>query len=672
MFLLQKKLNLNREISGLMKRFLLFTFSVLFPVLCSGQDVKLSEVIITIAEGMAGEDSDPEAVNLYIEKLHELEENPVKINSSGEEEISRLFFLSDFQIKALADYAHASGRIFSVYEIANIPGYNKETAEMMIPFITLDDKLKTDSDSVKWRNTLLTNLSDKPGMDDTSLTGSSLKMLTRYKFISGGFSGGFTVEKDQGEKLLSGNPPLPDFMSAYIAYNGRRVIRKLIVGDYSARFGQGTNINTSIRTGLSLTAPGYMSARNEIRQYTSTDENNFFRGMAAELTFKNLGLIIFYSKNFSDATLGSSSVTSKDYVENFYTSGLHTSSSQSAKKDAVTDQTYGINLSYNLNNIRFGLAWSEDRLSLPVKPSLNIPEKVFDFSGNRNTLYTIYYNSLIKKILLFGEFSTNETLKKAIVQGLSFRPSDRLSINLLYRNYDAGFITLHGKGPGSSSETGNEQGIIGNFTFEAAKHLFISGGCNIQHSPWLKYRNSFPSRGMKKEIIIRFLPDEKIIIEALFNNRLSTYDSETTGIPKQKEITTRNIRGSIRYTLNDHLILGTRLDYKLVSPSGSKGIMMLQDLNYRFRKIPLTLWFRYCLFSTDDWDSRIYAYENDLLYSFSIPALSGEGSRSYIMAKWDISDFADVRLKYSITSLYENSTIIEDRNEIKFQVKILF
>ena len=655
-----------------MKRFLLLLCIILSPVWIFSQNVKLSEVIITIAEGMAGENSDPDAVNLYVETLHELAENPVKINSSGEEEISRLFFLSDFQIKSLADYVHASGKIISVYEIVNIPGYNKEIVEMMIPFITLDVKLKIDSDSIKWRNTLLTNLYVKPGRDDTSSTGSSLKILTRYKFNTGNLSGGFTVEKDQGEKLLSGNPPLPDFMSAYIVYNGSRLIRRIIIGDYSARFGQGTNINTSIRTGLSLTAPGYMSARNEIKQYTSTDENNFFRGVAAELTIKNLGLIIFYSKNSSDATLGSSSGYSKDYVENFYTSGLHTSSSQSAKKDAVTDLTYGINLSYNFNNIRFGLAWSEDRLSIPVNPSVNIPEEVYDFSGNRNTLYTIYYNSLIKKILLFGEFSTNEILDKAIVQGLSFRPSDRLSINLLYRKYDAGFITLHGKGPGSSSETSNEQGIIGNFTFEAAKHLFISGGCNIQHSPWLKYRNSSPSRGIKKEIIARYLPADNVAIEVLFNNRLSTYDSETNGIPKQMEVTTRNIRGSIRYTLNDNLVLGTRLDYKIVSPSGSKGIMMLQDLNYRFRQIPLTLWFRYCLFSTDDWDSRIYAYENDLLYSFSIPALSGEGSRSYIMVKWDISDFAGIRIKYSITSLVDGNGIIQEQDEIRFQVKILF
>jgi len=78
------------------------------------------------------------------------------------------------------------------------------------------------------------------------------------------------------------------------------------------------------------------------------------------------------------------------------------------------------------------------------------------------------------------------------------------------------------------------------------------------------------------------------------------------------------------------------------------------------------------MFKTDSWDSRIYAYENDLLYSFSIPALSGEGSRSYIMVKWDISDSAEIRIKYGITSLIDKELINENKDELKFQVKIVF
>ncbi|MDP3003560.1 MAG: helix-hairpin-helix domain-containing protein [Bacteroidales bacterium] len=656
-----------------MLKFLLILFLLFLSFWSFSQETNLSEVVINIAEELAADDSDPEAAVTYIERLYELAENPVKINSAGENEISRLFFLSDFQAKALTDYAHSSGRIISVYELINIPGFDKETAEMMIPFITLDSKTTVNSDSVHWRNTSITNLSIRSGNDDTTSLGSTWKILTKYKFTAGGFSGGFTAEKDPGEKFFSANPPLPDFLSANLTYIGSGLIRRLIVGDYSARFGQGTNINTGIRTGLSLTAPGYMSASDEIKPYTSTDENNFFRGVAAEFSYENLGLTLFYSKNYSDATLGSLSGSSKDYIENFYLAGIHNTSSLLQKKDAIYELAYGINLSYNFNNVRVGFTWSGDRFSLPVKMTGNDPVDIFDFEGDRNNLYTFSYNGLIKRILLYGEFSTNEYKKYAIIQGLSFRPSDRLTINFIFRNYSAGYISFHGKGPGAGSATGNDQGILGNFTFEAAKHLFISGGCDIQKFQWLKYRCSSPSSAMRQEIRVRFTPTETLTIDASYNNRFSMVDNtEANGIPEQKQIITKSIKGSVRYSPYENLTLGTRIDYKVVDPSGSKGMLLLQDMVYRFRQLPVTLWFRYCIFQTDDWDSRLYTYENDLLYSFSIPALSGEGSRSYIMAKWDIVDFAEIRVKYGLTSLIESGTSTKNNKELKIQFKIQF
>jgi hypothetical protein len=149
-----------------LKRFIfcILLISLNFRSLC--QEIKLSETIKNIAEEVAAIESDPEAAAIYIESLNELAENPVKINSSGEEEISRLFFLSDFQVKALADYAHSSGKIISVYEIANIPGFDRETCEMMIPFISLSNMLSISPDSAKWRHTLITNICDKTGSNE--------------------------------------------------------------------------------------------------------------------------------------------------------------------------------------------------------------------------------------------------------------------------------------------------------------------------------------------------------------------------------------------------------------------------------------------------------------------------------------------------------------------------
>jgi hypothetical protein len=254
---------------------------------------------------------------------------------------------------------------------------------------------------------------------------------------------------------------------------------------------------------------------------------------------------------------------------------------------------------------------------------------------------------------------------------LSFKPSDRLTINFLLRNYNAGYISFHGKGPGSGSTTGNEQAILGNFTFEAAKHLFISGGCDIHNFPWLKYRCSAPSWGMKQEIRVRFLPTEKLTIDASYNYRFSMADNtETNGIPEQMEIITKSIKGSVRYYLYDNLTLGTRIDYKIVDPSGIKGMLMMQDLNYRFRQIPVAIWFRYCLFNTDDWDSRIYAYENDLLYSFSIPALYCKGSRAYLMTGWKITDKTELRFKYAISTKTGNPGSVTNTEEFRIQIKV--
>ena len=217
------------------------------------------------------------------------------------------------------------------------------------------------------------------------------------------------------------------------------------------------------------------------------------------------------------------------------------------------------------------------------------------------------------------------------------------------------------------------KGVLGNFSFEAAKHLFLSGGCDIQHFDWLKYRCSAPSWGVKKELKIQFLPSEKLTFDASYNYRLSVTDNaDTEGIPDQIKIITRSLKASARYSMHNCLILGTQINYKNVSSSGGSGFLLFQEIEYTFRHLPVTLWARYCLFNTDNWASRIYTYENDLLYSYSIPALSGEGSRSYIMGKWKTGKTSELRIKYGITSLLTSGKSMVNTNEIKMQFRIWF
>ena len=636
------------------------------------QEINESTILNSVIEEIAADASEPDEASLYSERLQELADEPVNINSSDPDEISRLFFLSDFQVKSLIDYTCNKGKILTIYEIAAIPGFDRELASMMASFIKLGNNNAMSSYHGRWRNNFITNLSCRTPDKKKPAPGSPWKSLSKYKFTAGSLSGGFTIEKDAGEKFFTGNTIIPEFFSANLCYAGKGIIRKIIAGDFSVRAGQGTCLNTGLRTGLSLTSPGFMAARSEIKPYTSTDENNFFRGAALALRYKDFSTSLFFSNNSRDATLGTTEGMQEKHVISLYNSGLHTTLSSLQKKDAVIVKTWGINISCNFSNFKVGIAGVFDNFSLKMEAAENTPEELYAFRGDRNAVFSAYYNCTIKRILLFGEMSFNENGRHACVQGFSLRPSSRLSLNMLYRNFSPGFTSFHGKGPGVSAETANEEGLTGNFIFEAAKHLYLTGGCIISKFPWLRYRCSAPSYGIKKEVLARYSPSDKLTIEALYNYRYSMVDNPgPLGIILQSPVISRSLKGAIKYSLSDNITLTTRTDYKKVNHSG-KGILMLQDVCLALKRTPLTIWMRYCVFDTDNYDSRIYTYENDLLYSLSIPALSGSGSRSYIMIRWSKGDRAELRLRYGITTTSDLTGSTGNREDIKMQLRLRF
>ena len=341
-------------------------FCLVIILLCTrlisfSQDDNLPDIIISIAEELASDDTDPEATTILIERLLELTDNPVRINSADESELARIFFLTEFQVKVICDYIRSNGKITTPYEIAYLPGFDNATAMMIKPFIVFDASETLRSGPAKINQTFMSNISYKPESDSSIIALSSLKLLTKYKLIAGRFTAGITGEKDAGEQSLFTRGKAPDFLSGYCMYQGTGLVRRLIAGDYSIRFGQGTNISSGIRSGMSLTTPDYMAGKNEIRQYSSTDENNFFRGVAAGFNLKFIDVYLFYSQNKIDASLSFDEDSVATSVKNLYKTGFHDTSSSQEKKDVLIEISTGANISFNLNNLRAGLTWSENR-----------------------------------------------------------------------------------------------------------------------------------------------------------------------------------------------------------------------------------------------------------------------------------------------------------------------
>ena len=85
-------------------------------------------------------------------------------------------------------------------------------------------------------------------------------------------------------------------------------------------------------------------------------------------------------------------------------------------------------------------------------------------------------------------------------------------------------------------------------------------------------------------------------------------------------------------------------------------------------------------FETDGYDSRLYAYENDVLYAVSLPAYSGKGFRTYAIARYGINRNLDLWVRYARTQLSNVNTIgsgtdqinAPHRSEVKAQIRYQF
>jgi hypothetical protein len=106
------------------------------------------------------------------------------------------------------------------------------------------------------------------------------------------------------------------------------------------------------------------------------------------------------------------------------------------------------------------------------------------------------------------------------------------------------------------------------------------------------------------------------------------------------------------------------------------GYVLSQDASVQVgRRVQLSV--RYAVFDADDYDTRQYVFEQDVLYAVSIPALYGQGTRAYAIAQLTFNKHFTVWLRYATTQYRHQATVgsgLEEiqgaaRSEVKMQLR---
>ena len=627
-----------------------------------------------------------------IEQLNFYFDNPINLNATNGDELEELNLLTDVQINDLLLHRKAFGSLISIYELQSLEYWDLNTIQLVRPFVRIDDKLDnlhiTFKEAIKQGKfeqyfRIQPMIEQKAGYEDVSEAiknnsnkyyfGNGDRYYTRFRYTyKTNISVGYTCEKDAGEQFLKGAQKNGfDFYSAHAFFKGGKYLRAAVVGDYQVQIGQGINLWSSYAFGKTADIATIKKNAIPIRPYTSVDESRFLRGAAVDLSYKNFSLLLFGSKKKIDATsIADSSYNDLEFISTLDLSGLHRTNSEIEKMNGLTEYLTGANIRYSNSALKLGSAivfQGYDRPYLKKETYYN----QFDFRGESNLTLSGDYNYTFKNVNFFGEASKilNSDLKNglAMIHGAMISLDSRASLGILYRNYSRDYQTFYNAGFSEGSNTQNEKGLYVGIKLKLNSKWSLNSYADIFQFPWMKYLVDAPSFGHEFLIQPIYKPNKIFEIYGRFRQQMrqkNSRDSDGT-ITEIEDVTQRNYRFNLSYTVSEFFTLKSRIEYVTInrrSNTPEKGLLMTQDFIYRPKSLPFDLALRYALFETDSYDTRIYSFENNALYAFAVPAYYYQGSRAYILLRYSFLRKCDLWVKYGFF-LYNNRSNISSGAE---------
>ena len=307
----------------------------------------------------------------------------------------------------------------------------------------------------------------------------------------------------------------------------------------------------------------------------------------------------------------------------------------------------------------------------------------FDFSGTENINTGIDYSYLFNRLNVFGEVAVSQNGGLAQLHGFTANPHPRLFLTVLYRNYQKEYQNFYSNAFAENSYNRNERGIYTGVRFNIHRNWFITSYLDNFVFPWIKYRVDAPSKGNEYLVQLENSSHEKLFYYFRFRQKNKQINEAVREDHILEVMNTRKnyFRFHIEYLISASVKLKNRVEY-VIFKEGSvykgTGYLIYQDIAWRSKSEKLSLVFRYALFDTDSYDERIYAYENDVLYAFSVPAYYYNGMRGIVMLNFKLTRKINFWVRFAHTFVGNKSVLgtgldeINDHNrsEIKIQLRV--
>lgn len=668
------------------------------PTTPDGTDVQ--EIIENISQQTESENFEYDG---NIDELEYFKDHPINLNTATPEELNDFPLLNTQQRSFLLNYISLHGKLISVYELQAIPGFDLPVISRILPYVKVDNDIKEAAVNAKTlfskgRFTFISRykqiIEKSHGYtrtDGKGYLGRPFSLFLRFRYNYGTkFSYGFTAEKDAGEEFFKGsNKQGFDYYSGHLFLRDFKALKALAIGDYEVRLGQGLIMWSGFGYRKS---PAVMSVKKEgmkLRPYTSLNEFNYLRGAGVTVGAKGFEFTAFGSfkqidANLISATVNDTTVNEEEAFSSFIESGYHRTASEIADRNAVNQLLAGGNFSYHRKSWHVGVNALYAKFFKQLQRTL-YPYNRFDFNKSQLINASLDYHFVVRNFHFFGETGMSDNLGFGTVNGALISIDPKVDVSVVHRYYSRNFHTLYANAFAEGTKPQNENGVYLGISIKPIRTVRIDGYFDLYKSNWLKFLTDAPSWGSDNFLQLTFTPSKKFEMYLRYRfewKKKNQSDNEnfTDYLVDDKR---QALRFNIKYKVSESVTFANRIEWSFYQNGSSgpeNGFMIYQDVNFKMLSFPLSFNARFAIFKTSSYNSRIYAYENDVLYSFSIPAYYQNGMRWYVSLRYAATRNIDFWFRIAQTNLFDVKTIgsgldetdKQHRTEVKAQLRLKF
>lgn len=649
-----------------------------------------SDFIESLTE-MMSEAGEAETLNEeLVEDLYTIHCNPLNLNDLDEEKLKELPFLNDIQIIDLLTYIEKHKPLLSTGELMAIRSFDYWTRRLMQLFCyagELPHHSPTLSDAIRSSKNDLTLRTDIPlytkmgfaNYSEESLAKSPNKIYRgsqpyyslRYSFSTlNKLEAGIQMEKDAGESGI-------DYFSAFALAKNIGIIDRLVIGNYRLSFGSGLVMNSSSSFGKLMMLSSLARMDRGIRGHSSMMESGYLSGIATTVKItKNLHLTAFFSRRNADGTYNSDSSS----VSSLKTDGLHRTLLEKSKKGNVRKLDFGGNLHWQWKQLRLSANVSHTHFSVPLAPKHDTAAsryRLYNATGSNFTNYSLAYAYVSRLFRLSGETAVGSSGGVATLNAIQSEWRGN-TFTFIQRYYGAKYVSINGKTFSENVHPQNEIAFFLGWKRYLTRRTLLQAYFDYMHFPWLKFGVSQASNGFDLTVQLQhqFTDSHSLSVRYRMKSKQKdlTWTSENSK-DTHKQLgynTTQSLRIQHQINVTKSIQLKTLLLASMVSNNaqGNRfGYGVGESLNWKFPahwihpkskyepikggRIAISLSY----FNTDDYDTRIYAYEPSLFYTFGMRSFFYEGIRTALLLQLPILHRLQLITKIGSTRYFNRSTI---------------